>query len=113
MPPRPILSTMRYLPTVFPTIAAAKNSTVKCGHDAKTVAGGWWLVAGHVPGRGTCDRERVLRRTEGATRAGHGEARSRCDVDPVERASAGLLARHRLRIPSGQQPLLPDGAHAG
>src|SRR6476620_12399389 len=29
MPPRPIFSTMRYLPSVLPTIGAAKNTTVE------------------------------------------------------------------------------------
>ena len=38
MPPRPILSTMRYLPSVLPTIGAAKDSTVewRMGHARRT-----------------------------------------------------------------------------
>ena len=39
--------------------------------------------------------------------------RRRDDARPVERADAALLARHRLRIPPGQQPLLPDRHRAG
>ncbi len=52
-------------------------------------------------------RQRAQRRPEGTTRTHDAASRARRDAGPLQRASAELLARRELRVPSGQQPLLP------
>src|SRR5215213_127001 len=57
-------------------------------------------------------RQRGERRSICPPRAADGASRARRDGGAVQRPGAQLLARRRLRIPAGEQLLLPDRAPA-